>query len=478
VARAVRANKRNRCGLLAALLALPLSSGLAAQTEKSADRVFTLEQAVSQALTNYPALRAAIERVTAAGAGIDLARTSYLPHADMLWQSNRATRNNIFGLLLPQSVIPSLTGPVLATTSGETVWGSAGGILFSWEPFDFGYRHATVSAARDARNRVTAEAALTRLDVAAAAADAFIILAAAEQRVRAAQADVERRKVFAESIHVLVKNELRPGADASRADAELAAARTRLIEAETAADEGRATLAAILDMAGTGIRIDPAPLLGPPPESPAQGPALSSHPFAMIERANVEESKNKVLALERSYVPRFSLQSAVAGRGSGANPDGSVATGLNGLGLERANWAAGLTVTFPLFDFASIHSRRRIEEANERAAQARYDQALQDLTGQSGRARAAWEGARRVAENTPIELQAARDTETQARARYQAGLATIVEVADAQRLLVQAEIDDALARLNVWRTLAQLVAAQGDLEPFLKLLSGKTQGGP
>ena len=32
------------------------------------------------------------------------------------------------------------------------------------------------------------------------------------------------------------------------------------------------------------------------------------------------------------------------GRGSGANPDGSVSTGLNGLGLERANWAAGLTV--------------------------------------------------------------------------------------------------------------------------------------
>ena len=100
------------------------------------------------------------------------------------------------------------------------------------------------------------------------------------------------------------------------------------------------------------------------------------------------------------------------------------------------------------------------------------------MTGQSDEARAALDGARRVAENTPIELKAARDTESQARARYQAGLATIVDVAEAQGLLVQAETDDALARLAVWNNLASLAAAQDDLEPFIQILHGKTQGGP
>ena len=108
---------------------------------------------------------------------------------------------------------------------------------------------------------------------------------------------------------------------------------------------------------------------------------------------------------------------------------------------------------------------------------ARYDQAIQQLTGQWEKARAAWESARQVAENTPIQLRAARATETQARARYQAGLANIVEVADAQRLLVQAEIDDALARLGVWRGLFLMAAAKGDLEPFLQAVRGKTSGG-
>jgi outer membrane protein TolC len=42
-----------------------------------------------------------------------------------------------------------------------------------------------------------------------------------------------------------------------------------------------------------------------------------------------------------------------------------------------------------------------------------------------------------------VELDAARTTETQERARYQAGLAALVDVSDAQSLLVQGEIDDA-----------------------------------
>ncbi len=476
----MRANKRNRLYKIVAslLFFMLLCRALRAQAEKPPARVFTLEEAVNFALANYPAVRAALERVSAARAGVGLARTSYLPRTDTLWQSNRATRNNIFGLLFPQSVIPPITGPVLPSTSGSTVWGSAGGLLFSWEPFDFGYRAATVQAAKTTQDRVNAEGVLTKLDVAAATADAFLTLVAAQERARAARADVDRREVLAKSIHTLVDNQLRPGADASRADAELAAARTQLIQAETTEQASRASLAAILGIAGTDVKVQSGPLMGPPPETVPPAPAVTGHPFATVEKERIDEVRSREHILDRSYFPRFNFQSAVSGRGSGANTDGSFGGGVNGLGLERANWAAGLTVTFPLFDIASIRARKRIELANERAETARYDQAIQDLTGQFERARAAWEGARRVAENTPIQLRAARDTESQARARYRAGLATIVEVADAQRLLVQAEIDDAVARLNVWRALAFIAAAQGDLEPFMQLLRKKTPGGP
>jgi outer membrane protein TolC len=75
--------------------------------------------------------------------------------------------------------------------------------------------------------------------------------------------------------------------------------------------------------------------------------------------------------------------------------------------------------------------------------------------------------ALQVAQNTPIQLAAAEATVEQATARYKAGLATIIEVAEAQRLLTQAEIDNGLAKLGIWRAKLSLSLAQGDLAPFL-----------
>src|SRR5436190_11570627 len=81
----------------------------------------TIAQAVDSALKTYPSISVSQEQINAAAAAIDLARTSYLPRIDTLAQVNRATRNNVFGLLLPQSVIPSISGPVLGTNSLDSV---------------------------------------------------------------------------------------------------------------------------------------------------------------------------------------------------------------------------------------------------------------------------------------------------------------------------------------------------------------------
>jgi len=72
-----------------------------------------------------------------------------------------------------------------------------------------------------------------------------------------------------------------------------------------------------------------------------------------------------------------------------------------------------------------------------------------------------------IARNTPVERQAATEAENRARARYDSGLASVIEVAESQRLLAQAEADDALARLGVWRALLAAAQVRGDLAPFL-----------
>ena len=98
------------------------------------------------AVDHYPTVRAALAQVEASGAGVSIAKSAYLPRLDTIWQSNRATANNVFGQLLPQSVIPAMSGPVLTSASAGSVWGSATGTLFSWQPFDFGVRAATWKA--------------------------------------------------------------------------------------------------------------------------------------------------------------------------------------------------------------------------------------------------------------------------------------------------------------------------------------------
>jgi len=140
----------------------------------------------------------------------------------------------------------------------------------------------------------------------------------------------------------------------------------------------------------------------------------------------------------------------------------------SGLGPNIQNWGIGMSVTFSVFELASIRARKEIESYHERTEAARYDQVIQDIVGQIEKANATLAGTRRVAQNTPIQLQAARDTEQQASARYKTGLGNIVEVAEAQRILTQAEIDDALAKLGVWRALLGLSTASGDVQPFVQ----------
>jgi outer membrane protein len=467
----------NSVVLWLAIILISQTVGLAQSSIKLPDSPLTLDQAVDFALANYPATRASMERALASKEGVSLSRTSYLPRTDLLWQSNRATRNNIFGLYLPQTVVPPISGPVLSSTSDRGVWGSMAGVLLSWEAFDFGYRSANVDVAKAAQGRANAELSLTKLDVAGAVGDAFLRLAAAQQQVKAADADVDRRQVLSASVHALVKEELRPGADASRADAELAAAKIQLIRAQELERENEATFAEYLGISGAKVEIKSDSLLKTSPTAYASRAALENHPAAQVANSNLFETKAREEVLSKSYYPRFNLQGSISGRGTGANTDGTFGTGTDGLDLMRHNWAVGLTATFSVLDFPSLHFKKQIEQSNERAQQAEYDKTLQMLTAQAERAKAAYDSAVLISQNTPVELEAARLGERQANARYQAALAPIVEVAEAQRLLLQAEIEDNLARLTVWRAMLGEALAQGDLQPFLELARKRASGG-
>ncbi len=439
-----------------------------ARTVAAQSQALTLGEAVTLALENYPAVRAALANIQVSVAGVDFARTSYLPRANLLLQINRATRDNISGLVMPQPVVGGISGPVGFT---DSIWSSATGVLISWEPFDFGLRRANVNAADALVRRASASADVTRLQVATVASEAFLNVVATEQTLRAASAAVERAQVFHAVVVARVQAGLRPGVDAERARAELAVAETQRIFAEQNLQVARVVLEQYTGLDAANLTVIPGRLLALPEGGPLEvqapigvTPQPDAHPLATEQNAIVEESRARLRMLERSYFPRFDLLFNTYARGTSGLPD----TGIAGLRPTVSNWAVGMNVTFPLLDRPGVRAREQAERQRQVAETARYERVIEDLEGQFGRAQALFDGSSRAAQNTPFQLAAARATHQQATARYQAGLSGIVEVADAQRLLTQAEIDDAIAKLNVWRGLLLIATAQGDLDPFLQ----------
>src|SRR6185369_10057515 len=94
---------------------------------------------------------------------------------------------------------------------------------------------------------------------------------------------------------------------------------------------------------------------------PADAPleATATHPLTEARQAAVDVARAQEEILSRTDLPRVYFQSSVFARGSGANANGQLDGSLSGLGLDRANWAAGVQVVFPnVFDFTSLRARK------------------------------------------------------------------------------------------------------------------------
>jgi outer membrane protein len=437
-------------------------------------QTLSIVSVVEDAERNYPLIHVTEAELNASIANILLSRTAYLPRVDGIAQFNRGTRNNVFGALLPQSVVPSMSGPVINSNNGGSVWGSATGLLVNWQPFDFGLRRANVQSAVDARDKAYATVRRTQLEVSTAAADAYLTVLAAGQTKQAAQAAVDNWETLRQSVHALTSAELRPGADESRIDAEKAVAMTQLALAQEALEMGGATLTKFLTKAHDGSpALESSAVLSRLPsimdESVPFQPA--ANPIMEEQKATVAQSAAQLHAIERSWVPQFNLEAAGYGRGTGAELNGQRLSGANGLAPNVGDYVVGLNITFAFMDFASIHAREAAQASTVAATQAQEQLASRELQEQFAQAEAALRATRAVAENTPIALSSAQTSFAQANARYKAGLSPIDDLAQAQRLLVQAQVDDSIARLNVWRAFLHLQAIRGDLQPFLQAAS-------
>jgi len=440
-----------------------------ADTEAGAEIAMTLAEALSYSRLHYPAVKSALAYKEAAARDVDVARTAYLPQVNLLAQINRATVNNVTGLLLPQPGLPAVSGPVFPET-GQSTWNSAVGVSASWRPFDFGYRAAKVEAARNAAEAASDGASLTQLDVELATANAFLNLVAAQRLEQAARANLARLEAFASAVHILVTNKLRAGVEGEQADAAVALARATLISTQANVETQRAILAKLVGRPVAAVTIDAVALDRSPPSTGVSSASAEAHPAVRLEAARIGQEDATLKAITRSAAPQVDIVGGAFARGSGKTSSGRYLDGTSGLDPNVTNWAVGVQLNFPLGNLPTIRAQQRAQRARLEAQRARYEQSIAEANEQLARSVSDLSAARQIALVTPAALQSARATEQQQRIRFQLGLATLVDVTTAEATLAQAESQDAIARLNVWRAQAVLAAAQGDFAPFEQLL--------
>ncbi len=449
----------------AALVVVVLTFAVAARAEERA-QTYTLEQAVAEAVATHPRVKSAEHEEVAADARVDEATRSELPALGVGAQLNRSTGNTVPGAFFPQTGFVPIAGPTRGKTFDGGSWQSGASLWASWDVLAFSRQAAAIDLALAGKSEANAATNARRLDVAYRAADAFLTLLEAQEAVRLAQVNVQRADVLVVVTKPLVDASLRPGADLSRAEAEVAAARTLLARAEQAREVKRAELATAIRRTEVRVEADAGALVGPVDDVTARTATPSpSHPEIAQANAAVARSEQAEHVVEAQYLPRVDLVAALWMRGSGLFDSPA-----SGLVPDVPNWAAGATVTWSILDIPIVRARSRAATALHGAAVARRDETVLAVKGQLESASAVLAGALRVAKQTAPTLAAAKTAQEQAVARFRTGLAPVVDVADAQRVLAQAELEDAIARLEVRRALLLMGRASGDLAPFLARL--------
>lgn len=446
------------------------AASVMAGTDAVAQQVtaLTLDAAVHFALAHHPTVAAALAGVEQAEADVQLASASRLPALDVQSQVNRATGNVVAGTLFPMAGLPAISGPPGSGSPDGGSWTTSGALVLGI-PLTGTLRNTRIVTARLASTRsATAQLDEARLHVAAAAAAAFLDLRAAQEQLRAALASRRRSLALDTVTRALAREGLRPGADSARSDADLAAA-------DIDVERGRRNVAiAALRLrdaigANTPVTADTSTIAGAG-ALPGGQPAvpIESHPALRRAAATRDAAVAERAAASTAWWPRVDIVSAAWTRGSGQPVPATVtASRAAGLVPTVGNWAIGLVASWPLLGGPTALAQRHRADADIAAADARAQRVAQVVTEEQAEAAVTLAGAVEIGRRTVIGVTAARRALEQTTARYGAGLTSLADVADAERLLTRAEVADATAQLDIVAARLGVARASGSLSVFL-----------
>jgi outer membrane protein TolC len=417
---------------LAVSIALLAAAGAAQQRPTL---TLTMGKAVEFALAPDGNTRLALAReaVAASEARRGIARGALLPNLDAAWSYQSFTRNlGAFGISIPPIpgfAFPILAGPLEVSDARATATFS----IFDWASWK---RYA---AAKEAVAAALAERATAELAVTAAVARTYVAAVRADSALATARANV----ALAERLLALAQSQKQAGTgiavEVTRAEVQLANERQRLL---VAGEERTAAVLLLLRTAGIPLDYDVTLAGGLVHRPETAEPLTAALAAAREKRPEFAAQRHRRQGAQHGYeaarAERFASAAAFADYGN---------IGAAG-GPHLPTRTVGVQVRVPLFDGGRRDARRAESLSALRAEEIRardLDQqvefeirlAQEALASAAGQVNVAREGL----------TQAERELE-QAQRRYEAGVASGIEVTDAQTRLARARENQvaALAR--------------------------------
>jgi len=420
----------------------------------------TLDEALSYARGHQPMLRSALARVAAAAADSRIPRAQWLPRVGATLQGFALTTNNTTASYIgvPEVDIPRIGGTkVTATGAWAPSASTLAGVGAAQEVFDFG-RIAAQAAVADVlyeteRHRADAEA--LRIDL--LVKDAYYGVQGSRAILTAAEDAYQRAGVHRNMAAAEVKSGLHAPIELTRAEADLTRFDVGRVRAGGSLRTAQAVFAAavgvddpLLDAGGMAPPISQAPSLD---ESLRQ--AIAKDPILEEARSRVRGADALTRAVAAEMRPDISLTATFSGRAGTAEPSsGSVSDRYGPLPLVP-NWDVGLVLRWPLYD-PVVAARRDAAASHAEIARADVSVLSQQEAAAVQQVNVSIEVSQAALISLGRAVDAAKANYAQAEARFKAGLATSLELADAEALRTDAEIQLAVGEFEARRARAAL----------------------
>ena len=431
-------------------------------------RAMTLDEALRYAREHQPSLQSALARVSAAAADTRIARAQWLPTFGATAQALEGTTNNSTASYIGvrEVAIPRIGGtPVHSTGSFTPSTSTLVAVGAGQEIFDFGRIAAQAAVAAVAYEGERYRASAERLRVELLVKDAYFAVHGARAVLRAAEDAYTRARLHRDMAAAAVKSGLHAPIELTRAEADLTRFEVGRIRASGGLDTARVVFAAAvgiddrtLDVAG-----DPPPVRAAPALDDGLKLAFDRDPTLQEARARLRGTEAVTRAIAAELRPDLLLSATVSERGGAADPSTGPLSPDYGPLPVVPNWDVGLVFRWPLYD--------PVVAARQKAAAARIDVARADVAALGQQETAAVQqgyAAVQIAQAALVGLQhavdAARANYAQAEARFKAGLGTSLELADAEAVRTDTEIQLAVGSYDVLRACALLARLFGEEE--------------